>query len=96
LSKQPHKEIVMKTAVHEFETIYGRLSIRVDIFTMDAVEADAYERPNARYRVEGFVNDIPAGTVFSSGDLGSCYIGNETDDAARAILAMHHESRRSN
>lgn len=82
----------MKTATHNFETIYGKLAIRVDIFSMDRAEAEAYEQENAVYRIEGFINDIPSGTVFSSGNLGSCYAGGETIDAARAVLRRFHES----
>lgn len=64
-----------------------KLTVTLHIFTMDSVEADVYEQPDARYRIEGFVDGNPAGIVYSTGNLGSCYWGEDTLDAARAILA---------
>lgn len=87
----------MKTATHTFNTIHGEVSVQVDIFTIDAVEAiDVYDLDSRRfssggYRIEGFINGTPRGTRFYTGALGSSYYGEDTEDAARDFLAAAHQ-----
>lgn len=88
----------MKTETHRIDCIDGSHEVQLDIFTMDAVEAvDVYELPanqynNGGFRIEAMINGTPAGTHFYSGNLGSTYYGEDSSDAARAILA---EARRN-
>lgn len=88
----------MKTDVHNIACIDGLHEIQLDIFTMDGVEAvEAYDQPRSQFqhggfRIEAQINGIPAGTFFYSRNLGSTYYGEDSADAARAILA---EARRN-
>lgn len=87
----------MKTATHTFNTVHGQVTVQIDIFDMDAVEAiDVYELPadlysSGGYRIEGVVNGVPRGTRFYSGLLGSSYYGEGTEEAARDFLADAHQ-----
>lgn len=87
----------MKTATHTFNTIRGQVTVQIDIFEMDAVEAiDVYELPadlysSGGYRIEGFVNGVPRGTRFYTGLLGSSYYGEGTEEAACDFLAEAHQ-----
>lgn len=87
----------MKTVSHTFDTIHGEVSVQLWIFPMSGVEAiDVYELPQNAYssggfRIEGAVNGIPRGTHFYSGQLGSLYYGEGTEDAAREFLARAHQ-----
>lgn len=88
----------MKTESHSIVCIDGTYVVQLDIYTMDGVEAvEAYELPsraysNGGFRIEALINGMPAGTHFYSGNLGSTYYGDGSDDAAREILA---EARRN-
>ena len=88
----------MKTATHNFDTIYGTVTVRVDISTIDHSEAvDVYAQDDQRFahggwRIEGFVNDTPRGMHFYPRNfLGTAYFGEDTEDAARAFLAEAHQ-----
>lgn len=88
----------MKTEIHTIKCIDGNHEVKLDIFRMDHVEAiDVYNLSAKQYysggwRIEGFINNIPAGTLFYSGQLGSHYYGEESCQVARDFLA---EARRS-
>lgn len=83
----------MKTDNHAVTCIDGTHDVRLDISRMDHVEAvDVYGLPadlysSGGYRIEGFVNGTPAGTLFYSGNLGSNYCGEESHLVARDFLA---------
>lgn len=83
----------MKTDNHTITCIDGAHEVKLDIFRMDHVEAiDVYDLPadlysSGGYRIEGFVNGTPAGTLFYSGNLGSSYWGEQSDMVARDFLA---------
>ncbi len=83
----------MKTETHVIDCIDGKHVVTLDIFQMDMVEAvDVYDLPADLYaaggwRIEGAINDTPAGTRFYSGNLGSGYFGGESGDVAREFLA---------
>ena len=88
----------MKNATHTFNTIHGEVTVQIDIFKMDAVEAiDVYEQDryyfgNGGYRIEGFINGVPLGTHFYGySNLAAKYFGEGTEDAARAFLAEAHQ-----
>ncbi len=82
----------MKTETHTIQCADGTHEVRLDIFYMDAIEAiDVYELPadlykNGGWRIEGFINNIPAGTRFYSRNLGSTYYGENSDLTAREFL----------
>ena len=88
----------MKTAIHTIKRIDGNHEVKLDIFHMDHVEAvDVYSLPVKQYhsggwRIEGFINNTPAGTKFYSGLPGSSYYGTESDDVAREFLANARRS----
>lgn len=83
----------MKTDDHIIVCTDGTHTVKLDIFSMDGVEAiDVYGLPADLYdgggfRIEGFVNGTPAGTRFYSGLLGSSYWGEESGTVAREFLA---------
>lgn len=89
----------MKTATHTFNTIHGEVVVKIDIFTIDKVEAidvygqDPFYFGTGGYRIEGFINGVPFGTHFyGHSNLAAKYFGEGTEDAARAFLAEAHQS----
>jgi len=89
----------MKTAIHIIKCFDGSLEVILDIFKMDRAEAiDVYDQPadlfdGGGWRIEGFINGVPAGTQFYSGLLGSHYWGqDDAEDVARDFVA---DARRS-
>lgn len=84
----------MKTDIHTITSDDGvTYAVRLDIFRMSNVEAiDVYDLPAdlyhaGGYRIEAIINDLPAGTRFYSGNLGSHYWGDESIEVAHAFLA---------
>ncbi|MCO5110021.1 MAG: hypothetical protein M9929_04140 [Burkholderiaceae bacterium] len=88
----------MKTATHQFNTVHGLVTVDLEIFDMDAVEAvDVYEQDRnwfglGGWSIEGMVNGTPRGTRFyGRSKLGAAYFGEGTEDAAREFLASAHQ-----
>jgi hypothetical protein len=88
----------MKSATHTFNTVHGDVTVELDIFVVDKVEAiDAYDLDQCRFgsggwRIEGKINGTPRGTRFyANGTLGAAYFGEGTEDAAREVLAAAHQ-----
>jgi len=84
----------MKTDLHLIPVNGVSHEIRLDIFSMDGVEAtDVYGRPRDLYRdggwrIDGFFDGTPIGTKFYSGLLGSPYWGQaDSSEVAREFLA---------
>lgn len=88
----------MKTETHGIQCFDGTHEVRLDIFKMDAIEAiDVYDCSpqffqDGGFRIEGFVNGTPAGTLFFSGNLGSKYWGEDSSDVAREFLAQARQN----
>jgi hypothetical protein len=89
----------MKTSTSTHETVMGRVTVRVDVFPMDSVEAiDVYEQDAVRFssggfRVEGFVNEIPAGTKFIPDTLAYMVEGDAVDAAREFLTDLHAQHR---
>ena len=88
----------MKHDSHTITCTDGVYEVKLDIFRMDHVEAiDVYDLPadlysSGGYRIEGVINDMPAGTLFYCGNLGSKYWGEGSEMVARDFLAMARET----
>jgi hypothetical protein len=87
----------MKTASHTFNTVHGNVTVDLDIFVMDWVEAvdvydlDRFHFGSGGWRVEGKINGTPRGTRFYPNNISSAYVGEDTEDAAREFLAAAHQ-----
>ena len=71
-----------------FKTVRGEETIVAEVFVMDAAEAMAYEKDDARFRIEFTVNGLPRGTVFHNGGLGLDV--NDPEAVTRACMIHHH------
>lgn len=90
----------VRTASNTFQTIHGDVTIDLEVFWMDAVEAiDCYDLDRWDYalggwRIEATINGIPRGhrNCPASGSPLPLYAGgDDTTEVARHFLAIAHQ-----
>ena len=86
-----------KSSTHQFNTAYGIVSVRIDVFRISALDAvevygqDRFYFGTGGFRVEGSVNGIPRGMHFYGySQKSAAYFAGDARDAASAFLGDTH------